>query len=126
MFIVFSGGLAFSSLYKKQDNRFVARAFSTVVWLLGLPLIVFIGFNIFNIPWTSIDWLAAETWLSISFGVGFLLTPVLLFWAAERAIRYRDQQPYGRLIAVFSILVGIIALVLWLGLMLTSMFFKYV
>jgi hypothetical protein len=32
---------------------------------LGLPLIVFIGFNIFNIPWSSIDWLAVGTWLKI-------------------------------------------------------------
>jgi hypothetical protein len=50
MFKVFGGGLNFSSPLKKKDSRVTARAFSTVVWLLGLPLIVFIGFKIFNIP----------------------------------------------------------------------------
>lgn len=126
---IFSGGLTFSSPHKKQEGRFVARAFSTVVWMLGLPLIVFIGFNIFNIPWASIDWLAAETWLNIAtffLGIGFLLTPVMLVWAVGRIVAHRNKQRYGWMIAIFGVLAGLVALALWLWLIFEGNRHKYV
>src|ERR1043165_2691455 len=116
------GGLNLSSPLKKKDRRSTARAFTIVVWLIGLAMF---GSIAYNVEWRKVDWFAAKTWLDVGQGflgvaflVVFLTAPPVLFWAIRRIIRARDQQPYGWPIAIFSIFAGIIAMMLWMGLIL--------
>ena len=123
---IIGGESSYSSPPENKANPFLVKAFSVVVWLFGLGLL---GFIVFNIERSKINWLAVDTWLNITLfllSLAFLMTPFALFWAARRIISFRNKQKWGWPIAIFTVLTSLLAMALCLGFIFEGFVYRYI